>query len=139
MFDMKSSHILDSIFKEINNNSDSNLKENTSFDEVSKEYEFALPEYSCKLDLEYDQRDDCIKQFDFLMKSDKEINSKTDVSTAYFESKKFSEEVSSQALNKWMILDCQNEIKNQIQILPELSIHESYNCNQSLWGRRDFS
>ena len=138
-FDMKNSHILDFIFNDVSINFDLNLKENTSFEVISKEYEFAFPEHYDKLDLEYDQRDDCIKQYDFLMRSNKEINGKTDVSTAYLELKKSTEEFSSQLLNKWMMLDCQNEAKNKIQILPELPIPEPYNCNQSLWGRRNFS
>ena len=126
---------LDLILNEVIINSNSKIF--TPFEEIAKEFEFEFPEYYDKLDLEYDQRDDYAKQFDFLMKSDKEANCKTGTNTTYFESKKFTEEVSNQSLNKWMVLEQPIRENNQIQILPESLLAESHGNDELLYGNPD--
>ena len=105
------------------------------FEEIVNDLELTFPQYYDKLDLEHDQRDECFKQFDFLMKTDKEINRITNVDTSYLSSDKLIGDVSNQDSKKWIEFNYQHDKKNQFQLLPE-PIVASHDYNQSINGKQ---
>ena len=89
------------------------LQENLFSDEFSSDYDAP--------DLLGDQRDEELKQFDFLMKSSKDSNIEANKQSTCVKTYLATEEC-SQSLKKWINLDSQKGAKDYTQTTTEPSI-----------------
>ena len=129
--------ILDSIFNDSMINEGLDLKSSVSFEEIEKEFKQTTSEYYDRLDLEHDQRDDWVKQFDFLIKSNKQADENTHISSTYLNTENFNEESSNQIQEKYMEQDYQNNRDKQSEVLYELSKVIQKDERWSLDGRKE--
>ena len=92
-------------------------------------------EYNVDIDLGEDQRDECIRKFDFLIRSGKEVNNEHDKSIININSHNFIEKDPNNICKKFINFDWPDKKQDTTQIVSDLSVNVSLNYSQSLKGK----